>query len=636
MKCNYLKLRILLFFLIAKNHSAFSQTLFYQDIIKGGIISIGYEHGWPAFNKAEIPINIPMQSTIKKSFLFYYMRFKPKNEILIINNNSILLDTNSIITNSINFKNINNGDYFFFIGQKDITSLISSSEDSIRIIPPNQNNLDNSPLYMGYTIVIIYSNPNFSNISFSTIINNQNSKPLNTYSISSNNVSLNYPVGFSLNTSNICDTIQDGSYIKVNADTIGLIGGADEIGNFFCGTLGYLQYHNDSLFGISDDTPDTVMRGSDALADIKPYLDAQSPEQITVEVSYQQETASAIPYYAPYTNAIWNLLFAHTTPCDTFTATLSADTVICAGSSLNLLATGGNTYEWLPQKDLSCYNCPNPSFVGDSSRVYTVRITNTPGCSKVYPVRVRVLPNPMLDSVLVSSAICGNNDGAVHFIAKSDNSTTLNYSLNTQNQAVSVFENLSPGNYNYSITDSLGCQVSGSLALLEENKTKANFSLSPAKGNVPLTIEVKNQSLNANSFIYRILNDTFYTPNFDYLLTEKGVFPISLLAYNNKLECSDTISATVIAENESTLIMPSIINLSKDKNLYFSAFNCQKLEIVFYNLNGKKVWQEQGFCSDSQQKMYLGNLASGMYLYQISATYGQEIKQYSGKLVVVN
>lgn len=57
-------------------------------------------------------------------------------------------------------------------------------------------------------------------------------------------------------------------------------------------------------------------------------------------------------------------------------------------------------YSWSPNIDISCTDCPNPIFSPDESRIYTLDIEDTNGCSLQYEVSVETdsanIPNPIL------------------------------------------------------------------------------------------------------------------------------------------------------------------------------------------------------------------------------------------------
>lgn len=71
-------------------------------------------------------------------------------------------------------------------------------------------------------------------------------------------------------------------------------------------------------------------------------------------------------------------------------ADAGADTVICGGSSVTLHSKGGTAYRWSPEAGLSCIDCPEPTVRPAASTTYTVRVTDSSGCSDEDTVRVFV------------------------------------------------------------------------------------------------------------------------------------------------------------------------------------------------------------------------------------------------------
>ena len=81
---------------------------------------------------------------------------------------------------------------------------------------------------------------------------------------------------------------------------------------------------------------------------------------------------------------------------------------ICNGSSVNLNATGGTTYSWLPASGLSNTSIPNPVCTVGTTTLYTVHITNADGCQANDTVRVTV--NSSANATITPhSAMCVNS-----------------------------------------------------------------------------------------------------------------------------------------------------------------------------------------------------------------------------------
>jgi gliding motility-associated-like protein len=55
---------------------------------------------------------------------------------------------------------------------------------------------------------------------------------------------------------------------------------------------------------------------------------------------------------------------------------VSPDTVVCPGETVQLQASGGEVYQWTPEADLSCVYCPSPTASVNESQLYSV-IINT-------------------------------------------------------------------------------------------------------------------------------------------------------------------------------------------------------------------------------------------------------------------
>lgn len=87
------------------------------------------------------------------------------------------------------------------------------------------------------------------------------------------------------------------------------------------------------------------------------------------------------------------------------TISAGADTAFCAGSSVNLTATGGATYVWTPSTGLNNATIANPTASGTATTTYVVTGTNAQGCSSSDTVVVIVKALPIVDAG-TAAAIC--------------------------------------------------------------------------------------------------------------------------------------------------------------------------------------------------------------------------------------
>lgn len=82
-----------------------------------------------------------------------------------------------------------------------------------------------------------------------------------------------------------------------------------------------------------------------------------------------------------------------------------ADTVVCSGRPVGVLATGAQTYSWSPVTGLSCGNCANPVVSPAEKTVYTVTGVSLHGCKASDQITVGVR-NPFQISYNVNKELC--------------------------------------------------------------------------------------------------------------------------------------------------------------------------------------------------------------------------------------
>ena len=106
-------------------------------------------------------------------------------------------------------------------------------------------------------------------------------------------------------------------------------------------------------------------------------------------------------------------------------ANAGPDVEICSGQSVNLNATGGVSYAWLPQAGLSNAFIANPVASPIVTTVYTVTVTNAGGCSDEDEITVTVNPLPIVDAgpdktvcISQSTVLDGSASGSSPFTSR--------------------------------------------------------------------------------------------------------------------------------------------------------------------------------------------------------------------------
>jgi gliding motility-associated-like protein len=91
-------------------------------------------------------------------------------------------------------------------------------------------------------------------------------------------------------------------------------------------------------------------------------------------------------------------------------ATAYSDTIIVAGTDANLLATGGDFYDWLPDTALSCNICAATTASPAQTTTYLVEVENMDGCKDTASVVVEVRQD-VNQVVFIPNVLTPNDDG---------------------------------------------------------------------------------------------------------------------------------------------------------------------------------------------------------------------------------
>ncbi|MEO9256784.1 MAG: gliding motility-associated C-terminal domain-containing protein [Crocinitomicaceae bacterium] len=498
-------------------------------------------------------------------------------------NHDINYTTNFIINGNV--YNSGDYDYKFQVKQtqycpyintyiKDYTNLVNASTTNFTVtIPYQPEATDPNEVYGAIYLIVVYEKIGMLKTNYCLLLNNLLLQGFESYLTPNiNPIDNNFPVGFSIYSDRQGNNSSSGSNIYLNSNLLGYIYGSDSNCSSYsgAGVKGAFYYQNNSLYGLDDDLPDNFMNNSDGLADIKTDINNND-----TDFSYEIVNNLWPPPFnedAIHLNLAYFLTY--TTPCDTFSVNLlTEDTIVCKGAGVQLGASGGGTglskpaYEWLPTTGLSCSNCANPIASPDSTTCYTVRVWNTDSCSKVLPVRVKVLPQPQFTSMVTTPSACGVSTGGIS--TSSTGSLAGADSLFSNEvyvgKAPKTLTNLGAGNYTLYLVDTNSCKSEDTTVTINSvNLTNALFTLNPTTGAVPLSVSSDNQSTHATDYSWYFQNDstTITSPSFEF--DTSGTYTITLIAYNNTPDCSDTFSLQIVVYDSLQIIIPNVFTPNGD------------------------------------------------------------------------
>lgn len=611
-------------------HTTNSQILFDQDMYNGGLISYtkGVGGGFSTLDYQFTP-NIPQGSVIKQVLLLAtYSRVLENDSTypltVFINGNSTTISIEDKVGVFYRGLNLNTftPPYYSVCLSKEVTNLFTSYP--YHIVTSEIRDFYDDPTYETLTFIIKYEHPNYPLISTEIYLNTQDSDSVvNVHLSSINKVSNNKPVALSVIMSDVCDTVIDGTDIYVNNNHLGLVG-------WDCsGVNGCFDYHNDTLYGLDDDTPDSLMIASDALADIKSYVNF-GDTTMNVRFDYQKPI---IPSSGVQSNTINHLILAHSTKCDTLNTYVNIeDTTICAGESLALHVGGDTSYTYQWRYHGEVVSTENDVFITpEYSRLYSILIKDSTGCGKTELISINVNPLPTFNTT-VTPAICPQNNGSIVIDSVGNTASPFWYKNgNSTWQTAPVFGYLADSTYTVSVRDSNNCIVTQNITVPEEIITTANFTYDEPLPYVPTELSFTNTSQNSNTYQWYINNDSVSDAvNLNAQFENEGTYTITLIASNNG-QCKDTLTRTLQLNQERYLYIPSVNNGSL--NIYSHGYTSVVLQL--YNALGQEVFQQTHALNAQQTEIVPPRkLAKGIYFYNATATTNNgDVYYLSGKIV---
>lgn len=629
-------MKFLLFTLIIfGNYIGFTQITVYQDVFNGGIIAQGGSAGMTLNGSFNFDLSLPIGSTLRKAILISTSLQEPDSTLIRINNNLIDFDLTSKLSN-VSHPLIDatpSKNYY-----TDITELLDTMDLSlinftVNTSCPEQINCG----FDAFGVFVLYDKASSPSTCFSLLIPNKDLVGFETYSINDLNPINNLkPVAFSVYMDRSCDVDFDGSYVTVNGTELGLIYGSDiQNSSYLCaGTQGNFMFDSLIIIGLQDDIPDFQMQNQDALSDISSIV---SNNQTNLNIVLKHYNINSGPEHK---NVYLAFPLAYSTPCQPQNVSITPDTTICPNAPFQLSASGGIAYEWLPEVGLSCYDCPNPVFSGDSSRLYTVRIWGSDSCSVVRPVMIHVRKQPKTTFYNQTTTLCGVAQALINWQTAGNNSYALNDGVF---QSTGVFNQVAAGNQLLTVRDAFGCRFDTLVAIDSYLVVNAGLLVSPTSGVAPLEIQIANQSTNFTDWSWRVNNAFQSNVNSTFQAVTGGNYEIELIAWQNDSTCADTAVQNVFISETGFYIFGSslVVGSSISQNTFFVYTNGKpQIDISIYDAQGRLLKTKTTIqLSEGANAIWnsseMAAIASEMVFYKIHWQTASDSGALEGKTVVL-
>jgi gliding motility-associated-like protein len=344
------------------------------------------------------------------------------------------------------------------------------------------------------------------------------------------------------------------------------------------------------------------------------------------------------PFANPSTNTVYTVLVTDVNGCQNSDSvlvtvnplpniTVTPASSVCIGSSIQLNASGGNTYQWSPVGTLDNPNSASPNANPTTNTTYTVIVTDGNGCVDSATVDITVNPLPTAvagnDTLICEgSSVMLSASGGVSF------SWSPASSLNNPNTANPVATPPAPTTYTVTVTDANGCSDDDDVTVFLNDVPEASFTVDPnvisATCNGIVT-NLINTSSNATSYLWLFPDGSTSTDvnpqyHFDFNSTV-----VTLIAYNNF--CPDTTQQNftgnlldVIFKDIKNVFSPNGDNLNEcfDLGNQYDFKECSNMKV--FNRWGSEVfsWSPNRPCWNGKKDNTGEELPMGTYYLTIA------------------
>jgi len=298
-------------------------------------------------------------------------------------------------------------------------------------------------------------------------------------------------------------------------------------------------------------------------------------------------------------------------------------------------------YIWTPASNLNDSNLANPVLITDRNLSFTLRVSDSVGCSSFDSVNISVFRA----FGGTDTSLCERD--TVVFQARTENGLAP-FSVRYLPTAGVVNPNILPspivaGNANeYAVVveDSVGCSDTLSVKIQSGIRSTASFDVESVANCKLLDLKTTNNSLNSDSYMWFVngeLKSDSNSPRFS--LPYGNNYEIKLIALNNN-GCHDTIALRVDAPNLNGilgLMLQNVMTPNGDGINDFLEFpisqelaNCVDLQV--YNRWGHLVYESKGFVPSWDGRSFSGEVVpTGVYFYILTVNgveYRQSINLY--------
>lgn len=321
-----------------------------------------------------------------------------------------------------------------------------------------------------------------------------------------------------------------------------------------------------------------------------------------------------------------------TTPVPVAMITPSGTTTICEGTTTTFTATGGNSYMWIFNGNLTS---SGNTFIAQQAGDYQVIAysnVNQVGCADTSEVNILVVnPAPSADILPTNTNACEGETVTLTATGEGNIDWLLNgVSLQNSNNPISVSTS---GNYQVVRSNNCGSATSTSVLVQIHPNPVADFSYEPQAPHVGDLVVFADKSISgavwAWDFGNNVGNSILQNPT--YIYVDSGYYTVSMYI-EDIFGCKDSAAQTLFVSGQPTDFIPNIFSPNNDGEYDDFIVEYGNMKLDHFQVFDR--WGNRVFITQNPAQTWNGNnengapCSAGVYFYAV------QMKDAQGKEVV--
>jgi len=268
------------------------------------------------------------------------------------------------------------------------------------------------------------------------------------------------------------------------------------------------------------------------------------------------------------------------------------DTIICAGSSVDLQASGTGSFQWSPGASLSNVQAANTTATPASTTLYYVTITSPQGCTGKDSVLVTVVAAPDVDITAPNTVVCDGGSVVLHASGAGTYQWFPAASLSNDQAATTTATPVATTMYHVTVTNPQGCTGTDSILITVSSIPDINITADKTA----LTCSDPSTRLHATGGKSYSWQPAEYCDNpfsANPLITP-GKDTVFYVTGKNEFGCAQTDSIRITFDASMVTFIPNAFSPNNDGlNDYFVpriACDMTLQEFSVYNRFGERVY----------------------------------------------